>query len=93
MIPARCTASRRSSCPADIKGKNVRPANATEARFVNLLGGASVQVPAPAMRDALAKGTADITESPWGSLYVFGADTLVHTIWTCRSMPRSTPSS
>jgi TRAP-type C4-dicarboxylate transport system substrate-binding protein len=60
--------------PEDIKGKTVRPANATEARFVNLLGGASVQVPAPAMREALAKGTADITQSPWESLYIFGAD-------------------
>ncbi|WP_172294650.1 TRAP transporter substrate-binding protein [Pseudoruegeria sp. HB172150] len=63
--------------PADIQGKTVRPANATEARFVNLLGGASVQVPAPAMREALAKGTADITQSPWESLYIFGADDLV----------------
>ena len=64
--------------PEDVKGKNVRPANGTEARFVNLLGGASVQVPAPAMRDALSKGTADITQSPWESLYIFGADSLVH---------------
>ncbi len=64
--------------PADIKGKNVRPANATEARFVNLLGGASVQVSAPEMRDALSKGTADVTELPWGSLFVFGAQDLVH---------------
>ncbi|MFZ2099681.1 MAG: TRAP transporter substrate-binding protein [Oricola sp.] len=63
--------------PDDIKGKTVRPANATEARFVNLLGGASVQVPAPEMREALAKGTADITQSPWESLYIFGADGLV----------------
>jgi len=63
--------------PEDVKGKNVRPANATEGRFVNLLGGASVQVPAPAMADALSKGTADITQSPWESLYIFGADKLV----------------
>lgn len=63
--------------PEDIRGKNVRPANATEGRFVNLLGGASVQVPAPEMRDALSKGTADITQSPWESLYIFGAEPLV----------------
>ncbi len=63
--------------PEDVRGKNVRPANATEARFVNLLGGASVQVPAPEMREALSKGTADITQSPWESLYIFGADSLV----------------
>jgi TRAP-type transport system periplasmic protein len=63
--------------PEDVRGKNVRPANSTEARFVNLLGGASVQVPAPEMREALSKGTADITQSPWESLYIFGADSLV----------------
>ena len=49
----------------------------SEARFINLLGGASVQVPAPEMREALAKGTADITQSPWESLYIFGADSIV----------------
>ncbi|MCW1932016.1 TRAP transporter substrate-binding protein [Pararhodobacter zhoushanensis] len=63
--------------PEDVRGHTVRPANATEARFVNLLGGASVQVPAPAMREALSNGTADITQSPWESLYIFGADSLV----------------
>ncbi|PTX04240.1 TRAP transporter substrate-binding protein [Pararhodobacter aggregans] len=63
--------------PEDVRGRTVRPANATEARFVNLLGGASVQVPAPAMREVLSNGTADITQSPWQSLYIFGADTLV----------------
>lgn len=63
--------------PADIKGKNVRPANATEARFVSLLGGASVQVPAGEMREVLARGTADMTQSPWNSLYTFGANDVV----------------
>jgi len=63
--------------PADVKGKNVRPANATEARFVSLLGGASVQVSAPESREALANGLADITQSPWESLYIFGVDSLV----------------
>ncbi|WP_172294648.1 TRAP transporter substrate-binding protein [Pseudoruegeria sp. HB172150] len=63
--------------PADFEGKNIRPAHGTLARAVNLMGGASVQVPAPAMREALAKGTADVTASPWGSLFVFGAQDLV----------------
>ncbi|MCI5073852.1 TRAP transporter substrate-binding protein [Oricola sp.] len=63
--------------PADFAGKNIRPAHGTLARAVNLMGGASVQVPAPAMREALAKGTADVTASPWGSLFVFGAQDLV----------------
>jgi TRAP-type C4-dicarboxylate transport system substrate-binding protein len=63
--------------PADVKGKTVRPANATEGRFVQMLGGSSVQVPVGEMREALSKGVADLTQSPWGSLYVFGVDGLV----------------
>ena len=60
--------------PADIKGMNIRPAHATMARFVNLLGGASVQVPAPEAREAIAKGTADAITFPWNSIYIFGID-------------------
>jgi len=60
--------------PADIKGMNVRPAHATMARFVNMLGGASVQVPAPEAREALAKGAADAITFPWNSIYIFGID-------------------
>jgi TRAP-type C4-dicarboxylate transport system substrate-binding protein len=63
--------------PSDVEGANVRPAHATMARFVNLLGGASVQVPAPEMREALSKGTADMTTFPWGSLFIFGAEDIV----------------
>lgn len=63
--------------PEDVRGKNVRPANATQARFVNLLGGASVQVSAAEMGDVLSKGAADMTQSPWESLYIFGADQFV----------------
>jgi TRAP-type C4-dicarboxylate transport system substrate-binding protein len=75
--PGTMHGKERILVPEDVRGKNVRPANATEARFVNLLGGASVQVPAPEMRDVLSKGTADITQSPWESLYIFGANDLV----------------
>ena len=60
--------------PADIKGMNVRPAHATMARFVNLLGGASVQVPAPEAREAIAKGAADAITFPWNSMYIFGIE-------------------
>lgn len=60
--------------PADIKGMNVRPANATIARFIHLLGGASVQVSAPEAREALAKGAADAITFPWNSIYIFGID-------------------
>lgn len=60
--------------PADIRGKNIRPAHATMARFVSSLGGASVQVPAPEAREAIAKGTADAITFPWNSIYIFGID-------------------
>ena len=63
--------------PGDLKGKNIRPPHATLARLVNSLGGASVQVPAPEIREALAKGAADITAAPWGSLFTFGLDSQV----------------
>ncbi len=63
--------------PEDLRGKKVRPANATEGRFVNLLGGASVQVSAPESRELLANGGADATQSPWESLYIFGVDSIV----------------
>ena len=63
--------------PSDVEGKTVRPAHATLARFVNELGGASVQVPAPEMREVLEKGTADMTASPWDSLFIFGAEDIV----------------
>lgn len=58
--------------PADLKGKNIRPAHATMARLVNSLGAASVQVPAGDMRELISKGAADMTASPWNSIYTFG---------------------
>ncbi len=63
--------------PEDVRGKNVRTANATQSRLTSLIGGASVQVPAGEMADALGKGLADMTQSPWESLFLFGADKLV----------------
>jgi TRAP-type C4-dicarboxylate transport system substrate-binding protein len=65
------------TAPADVRGKNVRPAHATMARFVNLLGGASVQVPAPEAREAIAKGAADMITFPWDSIFIFGIDSEV----------------
>lgn len=57
--------------PEGIKGKNVRPAHATMARFVSLLGGGPVQVSAPEVREALARGTAEAVTFPWGGMYDF----------------------
>ena len=63
--------------PADIKGKNIRPAQATMARLVSMLGGSSLQVSAPETRDLLATGAADAVTFPWDGLYLFGMDTVV----------------
>ncbi|AXS39687.1 TRAP transporter substrate-binding protein [Breoghania sp. L-A4] len=60
--------------PDDVKGLNVRPANATIGRFVHMIGGASVQVSAPEAREAIAKGAADAITFPWNSMYIFGID-------------------
>ena len=63
--------------PADVKGKGVRPANATEARFITLLGGTPVQVSVAESRQVLLSGVAEIMQSPWQSPYIFGIDGLV----------------
>jgi TRAP-type C4-dicarboxylate transport system substrate-binding protein len=52
----------------------VRPANATIARFISLLGGSNVQASAPESRDVLEKGVAEAITFPWGSIVLFGID-------------------
>lgn len=63
--------------PDDIRGRNVRPANATMAAFVSALGGQVFQVSAPEARDALERGIADALTFPWHSVLVFGIDNAV----------------
>jgi TRAP-type C4-dicarboxylate transport system substrate-binding protein len=60
--------------PDDIKGMKVRPAHATMANFVTLLGGTNVQSSAPEVRDIIERGVADAVSFPWGSLVLFGID-------------------
>jgi TRAP-type transport system periplasmic protein len=72
--PGTFHAKKEIRTPADIKGVNVRPAHATMGRFVSLMGGASVQVPAPEAREAIARGAADAITFPWNSIYIFGID-------------------
>ena len=60
--------------PADVKGMKVRPADATMASFVTLLGGTNVQTAAPEVRDTIERGVADAVTFPWGSLVLFGID-------------------
>ncbi|MGB7831305.1 MAG: TRAP transporter substrate-binding protein [Xanthobacteraceae bacterium] len=60
--------------PADVAGMKIRPAGATIARFVTLLGGANVQASAVEARDVLEKNVADGITFPWGSIVLFGMD-------------------
>ena len=60
--------------PDDIKGMKIRPADATMANFVTLLGGTNVQSSAPEVRDIIERGVADAVTFPWGSLVLFGID-------------------
>jgi TRAP-type C4-dicarboxylate transport system substrate-binding protein len=52
----------------------IRPADATIANFVTLLGGTNVQSSAPEARDIIERGVADGLTFPWGSLVLFGID-------------------
>ena len=58
----------------DIKGMKIRPADATIANFVTLLGGTNVQSSAPEVRDIIERGVADAVTFPWGSTVLFGVD-------------------
>lgn len=69
--PGRFHGTEPIKVPADIKGKNIRPAHSTMARFVNSLGGSSVQVPAPEAREALARGSADAVTFPYEAMKIF----------------------
>ncbi|MBX6328143.1 MAG: TRAP transporter substrate-binding protein [Pseudolabrys sp.] len=60
--------------PSDVKGMKIRPAHATMATWVTLLGGTNVQAAAPEVRDILDKGVADAVTFPWGSVPLFGID-------------------
>lgn len=75
--PGTLHAKKKIVSPDEIKGVKVRPAHATMARFVSLLGGSSVQVSAPESREALERGVADAITFPWNSILLFGIDKAV----------------
>src|SRR5215471_1476514 len=66
--------SKKIVVPEDVKGMKIRPAHATMANFVTLLGGTNVQSSAPEVRDIIERGVADGVTFPWGSLVLFGVD-------------------
>ena len=68
------SSSKKVEVPADIKGMKIRPAQATIAELVTLLGGTNVQGSAPEVRDMLEKHVADAVFFPWGSVPLFGID-------------------
>ena len=68
------TTKKKIVAPGDLKGMKIRPANATIARFMTLLGATNVQASAPESRDLLEKGVAEGTTFPWGSIVLFGID-------------------
>ncbi len=68
------TVKKKVTVPGDVKGMKIRPANATIARFIVLLGGTNVQASAPEARDVLEKGVAEGITFPWGSIVLFGID-------------------
>jgi len=68
------TTKKKVVVPGDLKGMKIRPANATIARFVTLLGGTNIQASAPESRDILEKGVAEGITFPWGSIVLFGID-------------------
>jgi TRAP-type C4-dicarboxylate transport system substrate-binding protein len=68
------TRTKKIVVPEDVKGMKIRPADATIANFVTLLGGTNVQSSAPEVRDIIERGVADGVTFPWGSLVLFGVD-------------------
>jgi TRAP-type C4-dicarboxylate transport system substrate-binding protein len=68
------SSSKKIVVPGDIKGMKIRPADATIANFVTLLGGTNVQSAAPEVRDIIERHVADAVTFPWGSLVLFGID-------------------
>jgi TRAP-type C4-dicarboxylate transport system substrate-binding protein len=68
------SSTKKIVMPDDIKGMKVRPADATMANLVTLLGGTNVQSSAPEVRDIIERHVADAVTFPWGSLVLFGID-------------------
>ena len=58
------TTNKKITVPGDVKGMKIRPANATIARYISLLGGANVQASAPESRDLLEKALPKASPSP-----------------------------
>jgi TRAP-type C4-dicarboxylate transport system substrate-binding protein len=65
---------KKITSPSDLNGMKIRPAQATMASYMKLLGATNVQAGAPEVRDVLEKGVADGVTFPWASTMLFGVD-------------------
>jgi TRAP-type C4-dicarboxylate transport system substrate-binding protein len=75
--PGALHSKKAITSPDQIKGMKIRPAHATMAQFMTLLGATNVQVSAPEAREAIEKGVADALTFPWNSILIFGIDKAV----------------
>jgi TRAP-type C4-dicarboxylate transport system substrate-binding protein len=76
--PGAFHAHKKIMVPDDIKGLKVRPAHSVIAQMVTMLGGTNVQASAPEAREVLERRVADAITFPWGSIFLFGIDKVVH---------------
>lgn len=60
--------------PDQIRGVKIRIPNPAVGRYIALLGGQAIQIPAAATYEALQQGNLDAIAFPWGSLFQFGLD-------------------
>ncbi len=74
--PGALHSKKKIETPDEIKGMKIRPAHATMASFVTLLGGTNVQASAPESREVLERGVADAITFPWGSILLFKIDSV-----------------
>jgi TRAP-type C4-dicarboxylate transport system substrate-binding protein len=74
--PGALHSKKKIETPDQIKGMKIRPAHATMASFVTLLGGTNVQASAPEAREVLERGVADAITFPWGSILLFKIDSV-----------------
>ena len=75
--PGALHSKKKIETPDQIKGMKIRPAHATMASFVTLLGGTNAHGSAPEAREMLDRGVADAITFPWGSVLLFKLDGVV----------------
>jgi TRAP-type C4-dicarboxylate transport system substrate-binding protein len=75
--PGALHSKKKIETPDQIKGMKIRPAHATMASFVTLLGGTNAHGSAPEAREMLERGVADAITFPWGSVLLFKLDSAV----------------